>query len=546
MKKEILISSSLNENRIAITENGKLAEYFVEIPEKEKYVGNIYLGKITRILPSLNAAFVDIGLEQNAFLHFSDIDERFKQLIFEEDEGKLEAKNLNEDIQNSNLLTEIDQMIEELSDTNKNVKNKNKTTTKKKKDFKISFKENQNIIVQVVREAFSNKGVKVTTRIALPGRYLVLVPDFHKIGISRKIHSPAERRRLREITKGLVNGFGCIVRTAAYNVDKKELENDWNKLVKTWHSIEKKVKEMDKPGLLYKDIELTASIIRDLLRDDISKVIVDSKKLHREIVDYLSEYSPTYIEKIELYKGKIPLFDYYNLEKEIQQTYQRKVNLPSGGTIIIDQTEAMVIIDVNSGRLVNEQTQEANAFRTNLEAVEEIARQIRLRDLAGMIVIDFIDMKEQSNRQKIYLAMKKALKKDRAKTVVYPLTELSLMQLTRQRINLTINEKITQTCPLCRGLGRIPTKSELLTKIERWLKNFKLKSKEFRLSLYVHPYIADYLTEGKISRLTKLMIKYFVKIKLIPNENLLIDQFRFESVKLKKDITNEYWSFSNE
>lgn len=548
MKKEILISSTLNEVRIAITEDGKLAEYFVELPDKEKFVGNIYLGKVTRILPSLNAAFVDIGLNQNAFLHFSDVDERFKQVIFDEDEGiqseKEDYSAINNGNHNSSVITEINSLIEDLSNKPKKKNKKQKTKTEKSltNDIKIGIKENQMLPVQVVREAFSTKGVKVTTRISVPGRYLVLVPDFKMIGVSRKIQSIQERKRLRSIAKQVThNEFGCIIRTAAINRTAEDIENDWQKLKETWQEIDRKAKKINSPGLLYKDIELTTSVIRDLFRNDISKVIVDSKKLYKEIIEYLDENSPEFANKVELYKGKTPLFDFYQLEKDIEQTYKRKVLLPSGGSIIIDQTEAMFIIDVNSGKYVNETSQEINALKTNLEAVNEIARQIRLRDLAGIIIIDFIDMQNPLHKKKIYVAMKKAMKRDRAKATVFPLTELSLMQITRQRINLNISEKVTEICPLCFGLGRIPTKAEVFTKIERWLQNFKAKSKEFRLNLYVHPHIAEYLTEGKISRLTRLMLKYFIRIKLILDDNLPLDKFRFESIKQNRDVTSEYW-----
>jgi len=559
MKKVILISSAINETRIAITEDGKLAEYFVETPDKEKFVGNIYLGRITRILPSLNAAFVDIGLKQNAFLHFSDVDERFRQILWDEEP---ERENIEDGtkIDENSVIAEIDSLIENFQNGNGSgnggLKNKSKSTKRNNKkvdkikektiqlNFKLDIKENQLLPVQVVREAFANKGVKVTTRISIPGRYLVLVPDFNIIGISRKISSPQERRRLRNLAaKVTKKEYGCIIRTAAVGRNEDDFLADWEKLKDTWTKIQKKAENAKEPMLLYKDMELTTSIIRDLFRNDVDKVVVDSKKLYKEIIEYLEDYSPEFIERVELYKNKTPLFDYYNIEKDIELTKQRKVPLPSGGSIIIDQTEAMFIIDVNSGKLVSEATQEINAFKTNMEAVNEIARQIRLRDLAGIIIVDFIDMHDPLHRKKIYYAMRRAMKKDRAKAVVFPLTELSLMQITRQRISLNIAEKVTEVCPLCKGLGRVPTKAEVLTKIERWLKNFKSKSKEFRVRLYVHPHIAEYLTEGGISRLTKLMLKYFLRIKLVVDDTLAIDQFRFESIKQGKDITNQYLEY---
>ncbi|MCX7880501.1 MAG: Rne/Rng family ribonuclease [Ignavibacteria bacterium] len=554
MKKEILISSEINEIRIAITEDGHLAEYFVELPDQEKYVGNIYLGRIIRILPSLNAAFVDIGLKQNAFLHFSDIDERFKYVLWDEDEKEITTleKDLNPDNGKSerSVINEIDELIENLDNQNGKPKRKSRKSQQNNQSiptYKIQFKENQLVPVQVVREPFSNKGVKVTTRISLPGRYLVLVPDFNIIGVSRKITSLNERKRLRALAEKVTSKeFGCIIRTAAIGCDEEDFETDWRKLKEQWSRIQRKISNAKEPGLLHKDMTLTTSIIRDLFRNDVDRVVVDSKKLYKEIAEYLEDYSPEFLGKVELYKDKIPLFDYYQIEKEIEQTKQRKVLLPSGGSIIIDQTEAMFIIDVNSGKLTKEATQEENAFKTNMEAVVEIARQIRLRDLSGIIIVDFIDVHDPIHKKKIYTEMRRHLKRDRAKTVVFPLTELSLMQITRQRINLNISEKVTEICPLCRGTGRIPTKAEVLTQIERWLKNFKSKSKEFRLKLYVHPHIANYLTSGTISRLVKLMLKYFVRLKLISDDKLQLDQFRFESMKQSKDITLEYLEATNE
>ena len=241
-----------------------------------------------------------------------------------------------------------------------------------------------------------------------------------------------------------------------------------------------------------------------------------------------------------LYTNKMPIFDAFGIEKQLESTYKRKVQLPSGGSIVIDHTEAMTIIDVNSGRAVSEEKQEQNAYLTNLEAIREIARQIRLRDIGGMILIDMIDVNKSKLKRKIFEEMRKELSRDRAKTMVYPLTQLSILQITRQRINQNIDEKISEECPMCHGTGRITSKSVVSNTIERWLKNFRIHSREFKLILQVHPHIANYLYEGTISRISRLMIKYFVKIKLQQNENLKIDEFKFFSVRNQKDITQEY------
>lgn len=547
MKKEIIINSTLNEERIAITEDGKLAELFIELPDKEKSIGNIYLGKVTRIVQGINAAFIDIGLKQDAFLHFSDVDESMENLITDEEDA---AKTKQNNRGKKKIRGEKSNNIEKNDDTLSEIlrKNINQNTnsgiiyqTKKLGKFTINLQPGQNVIVQIVREAYSSKGVKVTTKIGIPGRYTVLLPFDTVIGISKKINIFQERKRLRQLARMVIpKDYGCIIRTAAMNKNDQELLNDFKSLLDIWNDIKEKLTKMDKPGLLYQDLEIATSIIRDLFTNDVKRVIVDSKKLYKEIITYLKSYSPHLISKVELYTNKMPIFDAFGIEKQLESTYKRKVQLPSGGSIVIDHTEAMTIIDVNSGRAVSEEKQEQNAYLTNLEAIREIARQIRLRDIGGMILIDMIDVNKSKLKRKIFEEMRKELSRDRAKTMVYPLTQLSILQITRQRINQNIDEKISEECPMCHGTGRITSKSVVSNTIERWLKNFRIHSREFKLILQVHPHIANYLYEGTISRISRLMIKYFVKIKLQQNENLKIDEFKFFSVRNQKDITQEY------
>ena len=551
MKKEIIINAALNETRIAITEDGRLAEFFIEMPDKERSVGNIYLGKVRRVVSGLNAAFVDIGHGQDAFLHFSDVDDTLENFFTDDDEADDPDEPDNEYNPDDSYFDELniapsetDVVLRKEKPTFQSNTRPAQFQTRRSGKVDINLEENQSIIVQIVREAYAQKGVKVTTRVALPGRYVVLLPFDNLIGISRKISSVKERKRLRFLAKtSLPKGAGCIIRTAAQGKSDKELMKDWEKLVETWTDVETKVKKSDGPGLIYNDMELATSVIRDLFTTDVTRVSCDSKKLYKEITTYLKWASPALLEKVELYSDKKSIFDHFGVEKELEATYKSKVNLPSGGTIIIEQTEAMFVVDVNSAKSISASQQEQSALNTNLEAVKEIARQIRLRDLAGMILIDCIDVNRDNNRKRIFFEMRKELGRDRAKTVVYPLTQLCILQITRQRINQTIGDKITETCPTCHGRGRIPSKSVLFNTIERWLKNFRSHSKEFRLILYIHPHVAPYLTDGAISRLSKLMLKYFVKIKLVLDEHIPIDQFKFESVRRQKDITQEYMKF---
>jgi ribonuclease G len=614
MKKEIIINSAINETRVAITEDGDLAEFFIELPNKERYVGNIYFGRVNRIVTGINAAFIDIGLNQDAFLHFSDVEDNTESTFITEEDDDEELVIENEDIsekieipindentdltesndelddfdndeefenvevqytepalleiplhlnqenpyeqdkpQEQDKIQEQDKPQEQKQSTSRkkensaqsktddtNIENTTVFKTKRSGDIQINLIEGQNVIVQVTREAYANKGVKVTTKIALPGRYVVLLPYDNMLGVSRKIIAYPERRRLRALAKSfLPKGAGCIIRTASKGKIEEELKQDWEELIDVWNDIDQKVKKAVKPSIVYQDMQLANSVIRDLFTTNVQKVVLDSKKLYNETVNYLKRVSPHLESRVELYTGNKSIFEEYGVEKELAKTYKRRVNLYSGGDIVIDGTEAMTVVDVNSGKTY-EREQERNAFRTNYEAAHEIAKQIRLRDLAGMILIDFIDMGEDSNKRKLFHEMKKELLKDRAKTVVYPLTQLSIMQITRQRINQNIVEKITDNCPMCKGTGRVTSKTVLLSEIERWLKNFRKNTSEFRIELIVHPNIAEFITQGTISTISKLMIKYFVKIKLQQSDSIQIDQFKFFSVRQQKEITSEY------
>ncbi len=538
-KKEIIINATINEVRVAITEDGNLAEFFIELQEYENLVGSIYLGKVNKIVQGINAAFIDVGLKNDAFLHFSDVDESMENIILDEEDE--EEKQEIQQKKTRKKPKEPDSASVALRKVKPSANKKLVTfQTKSSGEVHINLEPKQDVIVQVVREAYSNKGVKVTTKIALPGRYLVLLPFDKIVGASRKITSFQERKRLRRIARRLMDDdYGCILRTAAKGKSEEEISKDFENLLEIWKGIEKKVEKNSSPALLYQDLHLASSIIRDLFSTEVDKVIIDSKKLFKEIIGYLKDYSPHLIDKVILHNDSTPVFEKYGVEKELSNTYKKKVFLKSGGSIVFDQTEAMVVIDVNSGRS-SEREQERNAYKTNFEAAKEIAKQLRLRDIGGMIVIDFIDMMEESNRKKLFFEMKNELSRDRTKFVVYPLTQLGLLQITRQRTNQNIVEKISETCSMCNGTGRVTSKIVVLNNIERWLKNFRSNCHEFRLILYIHPNFAEYLTEGTISRLSKLMFKYFVKIKVQQNDTVSINSFKFYSVKRQKDITSDY------
>ncbi len=550
MKKEIIINSTANEIRIAITEESRLAELFVETPEKERLVGDIYLGKVAKVMPGIQAAFIDVGLPQDAFLHFSDIGAslgQYNAMLGEDSDVDTDADDDDDETPHAPSLVPpppadggVAVAAVEPPPARAPERHDHRPRYERQRR-NVNLTRGQDIIVQVTKEPVGKKGVRVTTEVSLPGRFLVLLPFDGKVGISKKISSFKEKRRLRKLVRSILPPtFGVIVRTNAENQDEKVFLQDLESLLTTWREIEKTVKEETAPALLYKDMATTSSVIRDLFSEDVQRVVIDNKKLFKEIKTYVKLVSPQMVEKIEYYGKKEPIFDVYGVEKEIVTTLARKVWLKSGGYIIIDHTEAMTVIDVNSGRYAAKQEQELNSLKTDLEAAREICRQLRLRDLGGIIVIDFIDIAEEKNKKKVYDELKKEFRKDRAKATVLPMTEFCLVQITRQRIRQSIIHSFTEPCPTCGGSGLIQSKTTIVSQIERWISRFKSESREFRLTLRVHPSIAQHLLEGTISRLTKIRLRFFVQIRLEEDKALAIDEFRFISRKQDKDITTQY------
>ena len=381
--------------------------------------------------------------------------------------------------------------------------------------------------------------MRVRSAISMPGRFLVLIPFDGKVGVSKKLSNFKEKRRLRKVVRAMLpKGFGAIIRTVADGKTDEMLKQDLDELIKTWQGIEKSVKSEKAPALIYKDMNTTSSVIRDLFQDAVEHVVVDEKKLYKEIRAYVQWMSPDMLNRVEYYRENEPIFDKYGIEKDIQVLLSKKVWLKSGGYLYLEKTEAMTVIDVNSGRYAAKKEQEQNSLRTNLEAAREICRQLRLRDIGGLVVVDFIDLEDDKNKKKIYDEMKKELRRDRAKVTVLPMTEFGLVQITRQRIRQNVQLSFTEGCPMCGGTGLVQSKTSTMNQIERWIKRFKTEKKEFRLQLKVNPLIAEYLSVGTISRLTKLQFKFFIKIKLIPDPMLPADEFKFFSVKQNKEITD--------
>ena len=506
MKKEIFINESMGETRIAIQEDSQLVEVYVEKQDKHRMVGNIYKGKVENVLPGMQAAFVDVGYDLNAFLPFSEIG-------------------------NSDFIIE-----EQSNKRNRNSRNHNQ----KHDNIEVDLKKDQEIYVQIIKEPFAGKGPRVTTEVALPGRLLVLVPNASYIGISKKIWDKYERRRLKKIAQRLrEENIGVIIRTVAEGKSEEHIENDFNQLLDTWYRIEKKADRDDSPVLVYEDLETASSVVRDLLTPDVEKIIIDSKRLYRKTQLYLEDISPSLLERLDLYKLKAPLFESFGIESEIEKLMRPKVWLKSGAYLIIEKTEAMVVVDVNSGRFIGKKLHEENSLKINVEAAREVARQLRLRDLSGLIVIDFIDMKFDENRKKVYHELRKELRKDRAKVALAPITEFGLLEMTRQRIRLSLLDSMSEECPTCYGSGRIISQETLVTRIDHWLRRYKSKHRSLRLRLQLHPQNAEYLSGEKKHILRGLMWQNFVHLRIEENIELARDEFRFLKTKDGVDVTHE-------
>lgn len=533
MTQVIYMSHTLDETRIAITENGELVEYFADIPDRERLVGSIFLGRVEKIVQGMNAAFIDIGLEQDAFLHFSDVDTSLE-----------DHYDTNDDTDGSLVTTDAENLSAaarqalRLEHPQQRSRAKPTFRTKRSGEVVINLQPRQMVLVQVTREAYASKGVRVTTRITLPGRYVVLLPFENVIGISRKIDSPTERRRLRMLARRVLPpGAGCIIRTAAEHQTEHELQRDWESLLAKWRRIEQQLATRSKPGLLYREENIASSIVRDLLTPNVERIIVDSSRLYRTIETYLAETDPDLLPRLHLYRSSEPLFEHAGIASQLSLITARRISLPSGGTIVLDHTEAMLVVDVNTGRATSDAEQDRNALRTNLEAAEAIARQLRLRDVGGIIIVDFIDMANPKHRQQLVERMRALVRRDRAKTVIYSITELGLLQMTRQRVRQNLFEWLTEPCPTCQGLGRISNRSSVASRLDRWLGYYKRSGVERRLIIRAHPAVVTYLTDGSISRLVRLMVRHFLRLRLEPDPTLPQDSFRIISHRTGTDIT---------
>jgi ribonuclease G len=460
MAGKIIINVTPEQTRVALLEsNTQLSELYIERQKEVSLVGNVYKGRVVKILPGMQSAFVDIGLEKAAFLHAADVLSGFDYSIFGEDLDETVPMNLP-----------IEDMLQ----------------------------EGEDVFVQVSKDSIGSKGARVTSYITLPGRHLVLMPGVEHIGVSRKILDEEERTRLKDLINELKpRDFGFIIRTASEGCTEDELKKDIDYLMLLWDNIEKKKEKVNAPHLLYSDLDLALRSVRDLLGHEIETLLVDSKEVHTNLVEFVNTYFPKLVSKIEFYEGSEPIFDAYGVELEIPKALGKRIWLKSGGYIIIDQTEALTSIDVNTGKFVGKASLEDTIFKTNIEAVKEIAYQIRLRNLGGIIIVDFIDMEKEENRQKLFSVFQEAMNKDRAKCTILEVSELGLIQMTRKRVRESLERVLCEPCTYCDGKGFIKSPATVCYEIFMELRRIALAKKNFKIMITANPQVADLIYDDE-------------------------------------------------
>jgi len=497
MHKEILVNAEPQEIRVAMLENNILEEFYVERADQKTIVGNIYKAKVSTIVPGIEAAFIDLGLEKNGFLYVADIIGPSPEMqdITEEEEPR-PGRNLGQGHNNiQNLL-----------------------------------KKNQQIIVQVVKESFGTKGVRLTTNISLPGRYLVLSPTRKQIGISKKIDDPKERDRIRSIIKEIKMppDMGLIVRTAGMGKTKKDFIRDFKYLYGLWRKIKATAARKNPPAVVHEEQDLILRVVRDFVTEDISRIVVDSKLEYKRISKFLKILVPQMRNRLLMHAQDEPLFVKKGIDKEIEKIYQRRVDLKSGAYIVIEPTESLVTIDVNTGRYTGKKRLEDTVFEVNIEAAREIARQIRLRDLGGIIITDFIDMESMGNRRKVMAVLEEETKRDKAKINIFSWSELGLVQMSRQRVRKSVGSLAYRQCPYCQGRGIVKSITTMSITAMRMIKNFLKQSGKREAQVSVHPDLASRLFNEDRVLIENLERMLRAKIVIKPESSLHLEDVRIE------------------
>jgi ribonuclease G len=552
MKKQILMNQQGDEIQVAIVEDGRLAELFIDRPDRSRTVGDIYLGRVQKVVEGLQAAFIDIGQEQDGFLHFSDVGttgEDYRALIgddFDEDDDEDDDEEQPEQLQQAKVRPQQNGQggaaiaQERRADA---LREKRQSYTQM---IAGKLKPNDSILVQVIKEPIGTKGSRLTSDITIAGRFMVLLPFGQgNIAVSKRIMNRRERKRLKGIVRSMLpnRNFGAIVRTVAEEQDEQLLRTDLEILLNKWKQIEEAVKSSQPPKLIFKEDSLVASALRDYMTEDVNEIVTNSPSIHKEVMSFVRWAAPEMEKKVQLYKGRLPLYESYGIAKDVESIFSRKVWLKSGGYLIIEHTEAMVVIDVNSGRFAAKREQEENSLRTNLEAAKEIARQLRLRDIGGIIVVDFIDLLDERNAKKVYETIKQEFRRDRAKSNILPMSDFGIMQITRERVRPSLMQRMGDQCPACGGTGTVQARKTTVHQIERWLRKFALNTKGGfqKLDLYISPTLLEPLyKDQQLKPEYKWFLQHLVFVKIKQDESLRSDDFRFVLPKTGVDITQEF------
>ncbi len=517
MNKELIINAAPQGVEIALLEDKKLVELHHEKADASFAVGDLYLGKVKKLIPGLNAAFVDVGFEKDAFLHYTDLSPYVRSLL------KFTTQAINDNGSNNFDYASF-QVEPEIVKTGK---------------INEVLNGKPNILVQILKEPIAAKGPRLSCEISLPGRFVVITPFNDIVAVSRKIHSSEERKRLQKIVEAIKSkNFGVIVRTAAEGKNTAELHEDLTELVATWKLIQHNLKSAVAPAKILSEQTKTTSMLRDLLNEDFNKIVTNDKNIYNDTKNYIQRIAPDKVDIVSYFHNGLPIFDQFGITKQVKAAFGKTVNLPSGAYLIVEHTEALHVIDVNSGYKSVSNNQEQNALETNMEAAEEIARQLRLRDLGGIIVIDFIDMKLPDNKRKLMEAMEGFMRTDRAKHAVLPISKFGLMQVTRQRMKPEVTINTQEVCPTCNGTGKISSALILEDEIEKNL-SYLINHQHKNLTLSVHPIMHAYLTKGWMfnSKQWKWRWKFKQATKVQANTNYHLTEFKFfdkheEEIKL--------------
>ncbi len=516
MKREILVNATPRETRVAILEDGQMVELLVDRPDARRMVGDVYLGKVEAVLPGIQAAFVNIGTEKSAFLHAADVVVDDAQVVDDDDDDDEDGAD--------------------------DASGGGRRGRREVRPIQDVLKRGQDILVQISKEPISTKGPRVTAQVSLAGRFLVYMPFASKVGVSRKIDERSERQRLRAMLQEILpdDVGGLIVRTVSEDATQETFERELTTLINNWKRIKRKTQFTRAPALVHRETNVTRGLVRDLFSAKVEGVTVDSKQVYNEITEYLQGIAPELVERVKLYEDTIPLFDKYEIETEIRDLFQRRCELPSGGYLIIEPTEALVSIDVNSGRYTGKRDPEKTILKTNTEAAREIARQLRLRDVGGIIVCDFIDMETQSNRDKVLHELRANLGRDRARTKAFAVSDLGLVEMTRQRVRQSHWQSMTDSCPTCAGSGRIFSPETIVRRTERAVRRMAAEGRRDPVTVRMHPEVALHVLEQEHDFVKRLEKMAGFSLELRDDPLLKPDEIKLVMRGAQRDVTQQY------